>query len=172
MIQNTKKSTHIQKHTWTSSQTNRESEEYRCRSRDRVAEERDQGKQYECKRTENKQWRRLGKVTKEKRKTFRFRQWSLGTSSLFVFSTSLVFPLRKLFLICVHPGDGPNPGCERQQSSAGWRLLLEVPVYASLGGPSSGAGLAGQWWATAWRKTQLLPAQWRHSSTELEADTY
>lgn len=66
--------------------------------------------------------------------------------------------LRKLVVISVHPGDCPNPGCERQQPGVSWRLLLEVPMYASLGGPSSGAGLKGQRRSTARRTTQLLPA--------------
>lgn len=80
-------------------------------------------------------------------------------------------PLRKLFLICFHRGDCPNLGCEWQQSSAGWGLLLEVLVYASLGRPSTGASLAGQRWAAAWRTTQLLPAQRCYSPTQLEANT-
>lgn len=93
------------------------------------------------------------------------------TQCMLAFSTS-VASLRKLFLICVHPGDGPNSGCQWQQSGAGWRLLLEVSVYAPLGGPSSGAGLAGQRWAAARGTAQLLSAQWCHGSTELEANTH
>lgn len=69
---------------------------------------------------------------------------------------------RKRFLICIHPGYRPNPGRERQQPCAGWRLFLEVPVHAALGGSSSGPGLAGQRRAAARRTSELLPAQRRH----------
>lgn len=84
----------------------------------------------------------------------------------------LLHSFRKLLAVRIHPGDGSDPGRERQQPRAGWRLLLEVPVYAPLGGPGPHAGLPGQRRAAAWGATELLPAQRRHRPKELEANAH
>lgn len=153
-----KESTHACTYTDTSPQV-------QAQNKDKDRKSESKRKWYECKRTENNPNNQQRRLIKGKNcLNILNYDFHMKTMKLQHFHLSCV-PLRKLFLICIHFGDGPNPGCEWQQSSAGWRLFLEVPVYASLGGPSSGTGLAGQRWATAWRTTQLLPAQRRYSPT-------